>query len=254
MYLDRKKRHMEITWIGGGGFIFEDLGHRLVVDPYLSDVVERTLKWTRLEEPPISTEDLRPDIVFCSHNHIDHLDTVAAPEIAEYYPACRFIGPKSVTDDLVGMDIDTKRLTTLKPGKKIQMECFELIAIPAYHSDKYSIGLIVEANQKKIYISADTLYHPELARDVLDYSGGDIDLVLICINGRLGNMDTDEAINIVGKLQPRIASPMHYGLFAENTEDPGLFVNKCKEIGISSFLFKTGRPVNLDKLLVSYKE
>ncbi|MES0342197.1 MAG: hypothetical protein ABUK08_07790 [Candidatus Humimicrobiaceae bacterium] len=37
---------MEITWITGGGFIIESSGNRLVIDPYLSDVVEKT----RLDE------------------------------------------------------------------------------------------------------------------------------------------------------------------------------------------------------------
>lgn len=50
---------MEITWITQGGFIFEHSGRRLVIDPYLSDVMEKTLNWTRLVPAPVRVEDLR---------------------------------------------------------------------------------------------------------------------------------------------------------------------------------------------------
>ncbi len=240
---------MEITWITQGGFIVEHSGHRLAVDPYLSDVVEKTMNLTRLAPVPVRVEDLRPDTLFCSHNHIDHLDPIAVPQIAEQYPLCRFIGPQSVTEELAGMGIDAKRFTTLAPGMKADMEGFRLIATPAHHSDPYSIGLVIQANQKTIYISGDSRYDPKLAQDVLDCSGRDIDLVLICINGKLNNMGIDEAVQVVQQLQPRVAAPMHYGLFAENTADPEPFARKCREIGIRPFLFSIGKPENPDKLI-----
>jgi len=245
---------MEITWITQGGFIFEHSGYRLVVDPYLSDVAEKTLDLTRLVEPPVDVENLRPDTLFCSHNHIDHLDPVSIPLIAEQYPLCRFLGPRSVTGDLVGMGIDPTRITTLEAGAGLETEGFQLIATPAHHSDQYAIGLIIQAQQKKIYVSGDTLYQPNLAQDVIDCMGRNIDLVLICINGRLGNMNIDEAIDLVRQLQPLVAVPMHYGLFAENTVDPEPFVRKCNDIGIRSFLFTVGKPVNLNKLLLRVED
>lgn len=63
-------------------------------------------------------------------------------------------------------------------------------------------------------------------------------------------MGVAEAVNVVQQLQPRVAAPMHYGLFAENTVDPEPFARKCREIGIRPFLFIGGKPVNLDKLLI----
>ena len=240
---------MEITWITQGGFIFEHSGRRLVVDPYLSDVVEKTLNFTRLVPAPVSVESLRPDTVLCSHNHIDHLDPVTIPLLAEHYPLCRFMGPRSVTDDLAGMGIDPKRLTTLEAGMQAETEGFRMIATPAHHSDPDAVGLVIKANQKTIYISGDTFYHPDLAQNILDCIGGDIDLVLICINGKMNNMGIDEAVYVVKQLQPRVAAPMHYGLFAENTVDPEPFACKCLGIGIRPFLFTEGKAVNLNKLL-----
>ncbi len=245
---------MEITWITQGGFIIENTGYRLVVDPYLSDIVEKTVNLTRLVQVPVELEQLKPDTVFCTHNHIDHLDPVAIPQIAAFYPECRFIGPESVTDDLTEMSVDSTRITTLKTGSKIEIEGFELTAVPANHSDPYSVGLVIKADNKKIYISGDTRYYPELPGEILNCSGGNINLVLICINGKLNNMGIDEAVHVVRELEPRLASPMHYGLFAENTADPEPFAEKCRKIGIEPYLFTVGQKVNLDELLAGVKD
>jgi L-ascorbate metabolism protein UlaG (beta-lactamase superfamily) len=239
---------MEITWITQGGFIFDNSGHRLVVDPYISDVAEKTLGLTRMMEPPISIEKLMPDVVFCSHNHIDHLDPISIPLIAKQYPLCRFIGPKSVTDDLLAMGIGAGRIITLSIGEKVEVEGFVLIGTPAYHSDTDAIGLVIQVCQKSIYISGDTLYNPNLAMAVAEYSSKKIDLAFICINGRLGNMDLAEAVEVVKQIQPDVAVPMHYGLFAENTVAPEPFVRKCDAAGIKAFLFKAGKAVSVTKI------
>jgi L-ascorbate 6-phosphate lactonase len=42
----------------------------------------------------------------------------------------------------------------------------------------------------------------------------------VCINGKLGNMNLQEAARLTAQLQPRQVLPMHWGLFAENTLDP----------------------------------
>ena len=62
-------------------------------------------------------------------------------------------------------------------------------------------------------------------------------------------MGIDEAVSVVKELKPRIASPMHYGLFAENTVDPEPFAVKCRKIGIETYLFTVGQKVDLNKLL-----
>ena len=244
---------MKIIWITGGGFIIEHFDRRLIIDPYLSNIVEKTMCWTRLVSAPVKLKDLKPDIVFSTHKHIDHLDPEAIPEIAEYYPLCLFIGPKSVRSELIDMGIDSERITKLDIGMKVEMLDFKLIATPADHSDKHSVGVIVEVSKKKIYISGDTRYSTTLAKDIIELSNGDIDLALVCINGNYNNMNSDEAFSVIKEIQPKIAAPMHYGLFAENTEDPLSFINKCVKEGIKTFLFTAGKPVELEKILKGEK-
>jgi L-ascorbate metabolism protein UlaG (beta-lactamase superfamily) len=62
--------------------------------------------------------------------------------------------------------------------------------------------------------------HPDLQR-IRDARP---DVMLICINGGYGNMNPTEAAELVAAIEPAVVVPMHWGLVAENTTDPALFV------------------------------
>lgn len=235
---------MRLTWLLQGGFLFEAASRRIVVDAYLSDAVEVRDRLTRLAESPIPLEALRPDVWICTHDHLDHLDGPTVKMAAAIYPDCRFAGPASVRRHLRELDIDAARIIPLVRGASIEIGHDLLIrAVLACHSDPEAIGLIVECEQKRVYLSGDTLWSADLRHETQAF--GDLDAALVCINGRLGNMNADEALELVQILRPKLAVPMHYGLFAENTADPEYFVNACQKSGISSLALAPGRETAL---------
>ena len=224
-----------ITWLGQGGFLFEVKGTRLLVDPFLSDIVEQREGFKRLMVPPLQIKDLQPDYIFITHNHLDHFDPIALPQIHKKYPNIPVYGPQSVMDKAREMGFDQSVLYVVYTGKTYRMGCFSLVATPAYHSDPFSVGCILKAGNKQIYLSADTTYSRKLVQEIKFLIEGEIDLVLVCINGKLGNMNWREAVSLVTSLGPRMAIPMHYGMFAENTENPNLFIQECKLSEVDSF-------------------
>ena len=73
---------MKITWLGQAGLFFETEGLRIVIDPYLSDSVEKVSPRLRRRvavEP--SLLGIGPDIIVLTHDHLDHTD----PETLEHY-------------------------------------------------------------------------------------------------------------------------------------------------------------------------
>lgn len=225
---------MNITWLGQGGFLFESGTTRLVVDPYLSDFVERNHHLTRLMEPPLSVEQLRPSAVFCTHDHIDHLDPEGAVWLAEAYPESRFFGPDSVVRKLGELGLAHHSAQAVGVGQTVSIGDFTVTATPAKHSDPDAVGLIVSDSERLLYLSGDTEFTPDLADQVADLASGPLDAVLICINGRMGNMKGEEAVEVVKALRPAVAHPMHYGLFAENTAAPQPFVQAVRSAGIEA--------------------
>lgn len=226
-----------ITWVTQGGFVFEADGFRLVVDPYMSESLAG--KVTRLTGFPLALEELRPDAVLCTHDHLDHLDPETIAMIARHYPRCRFGGPERARRHLADLGIDSPLL--LEIGRPVKLGPFGITPVFARHSDPSAAGLVIEADGRRIYLTADTEYDDRL----FSAATAAPDALLICINGRLGNMTWQEAAQAARRLRPPLALPMHYGLFAENTEDPAPFIAACREAGIASHEMPQGKPFTL---------
>ena len=73
---------MKITWLGQAGLMFETCGKIIVVDPYLSDSVEKIEPHNK-RRVPVDENFLKiqPDVIVLTHNHLDHTD----PDTLRHY-------------------------------------------------------------------------------------------------------------------------------------------------------------------------
>ena len=208
---------LTIRWIGQNGYLLCDGENELCIDPYLSNVVDRVAKRGRMVKAPFSPEDLKSDVTICTHNHLDHVDIDAIPLMKKENMV--FLAPTHAKETLV--DCGVTNYVSFDEGAVYQIGDFKLTAVFADHSVP-AIGVIVEHNGLTLYFSGDTEYHERLC----ELSAKKIDLMFICINGRLGNMNVDEAVKLTERIAPRVGIPTHYGMFASNTEDPKKYLSK----------------------------
>lgn len=232
---------MRATWISQGGFIFECGAFRLVVDPYLSDDLAR-LGHVRMSKPAVSYGQLKPDAVLFTHDHLDHYDPVTVGEILSLYPECRFVGPSSVYEHHKKLGRDCSGFEILNAGDDVSLGGFCIRAVKSFHSDPMAVGLIISADGKTVYFSGDTLYDAALHKEILGASPQGIDAAFVCINGKLGNMNWCQAACLVREISAARAIPMHYGLFADNTEDPAPFAKMLTANGVRVFIPTEGEP------------
>ena len=210
------KGDLNIRWIGQGGYLLSDEKTEICIDPYLSDVVGRVAGRARMVEPPFAPKDLKSDLVICTHDHLDHVDIDAIPEMNKAIP---FYAPTHAEKTLRACGV-----TNYKPfdeGQIYTVKDFEIEAVYAAHSVP-AIGVLVRHSGLTLYISGDTEYDARL-EGLKDKT---IDLMIICINGRLGNMNAEEAARLTKILSPRAGIPTHYGMFESNTEDPAAYTSK----------------------------
>lgn len=240
---------MHITWLGQSGYLLDDGETRLVIDPYFSDIVERKEGLRRLVPPPCSLASLSPQALCLTHDHLDHFDPETVGEIMGLFPECQLIGPASVGRHARAMGLPEQRMVSLAAGATASVGRIRLAATPARHSDPDAVGLVVDTDTAVLWFSGDTLYFPELSRLVRQTAGRAPDAAFVCINGRLGNMDLHTAARLVTELQPRVAVPMHYGMFAENTADPTEFRETCALTRRPVFVFEHGRTTTSAALL-----
>lgn len=236
------KETIKITWLGQGGFLIEINGIRMLIDPYLSDSLNaKGLK--RLFPVPVKLENLKPDIIFFTHDHADHFDEQTILPLAALYPDCKAAGPVSVYEHYIRLGLKPDCFTVFNCGNVRRQGAISVKAVPAYHTDEYAVGIVISSRHKRIYISGDTLLDDRLIPAVKQHTGTGFDLMMICINGKLGNMNAIDALYVTSQLRPTIVIPMHYGLFAENTTDPEPFVNAVSKAGLQCLTMVPGQPV-----------
>lgn len=204
---------MTIRFLGQSGYIIKTEKAEIIIDPYLSDSVNRVAGRPRTLPIPINPQNISCEAVICTHNHLDHLDpdTVAQINDKQF-----FITKNEGKTELNRLGKD--HVVSLNVGESTVVGDFEITAVFADHTVE-AFGLIVKAENKALYFSGDTLYNEQL----FDISKYKPDITFICINGRLGNMNVDEALITAKRIGAKINIPNHYDMFASNSENPYLF-------------------------------
>jgi hypothetical protein len=207
---------MKIKFLGQSGYILKSGNTEIIIDPYLSDSVNRVAGRPRTLPVPINPQDIKCDAVICTHNHLDHLDPDTVTEINEKQ---FYITTNEGVAEL--KKLSRENAAALNVGDSIKVGDFQITAVFADHTVE-AFGLIVKAENKTLYFSGDTLYNEKLL-NIAEYKP---DITFICINGRLGNMNVDEALITAKKISAKINIPNHYDMFESNSENPLLFSEK----------------------------
>ncbi len=206
---------MTIRPLGQSGYQLKTEKSEIIIDPYLSDSVNRVAGRPRLLPLPISPAEISCDAVICTHDHLDHLDPDTVTEIN---PRQLFITTNEGKEKLKGLG--KENVIAINEGECISLGDFEITAAFADHTVE-AFGLIVRVEGKTLYFSGDTLYNEKL----FDIAKHRPDITFICINGRLGNMSASEALTVAERIGAKVNIPNHYDMFASNSEDPHLFAD-----------------------------
>ena len=208
---------LKIRWIGQSGYILNDGKTEICIDPYLSNVVDRIAKRGRMVKAPFLPEELKSDVIICTHNHLDHVDIDAIPLMKK--GNMLFLAPSDAKNQLV--ECGVTKFKEFDEGATEKIGDFEFTAVFADHTVP-AIGVIVKHSRITMYFSGDTEYNEKL-EELAKYN---IDIMFICINGKLGNMNVDEAVKLTKIINPKVGIPTHYGMFESNTENPENYTSK----------------------------
>ena len=206
---------MKIIWLGQAGLLFIKNGFKIMIDPYLSDSVEKINPASfRRQAVDESLFEIKPDVMIFTHNHLDHYD----PETV-----CRFI---SADTNIVVLSPASVWQEVRKIGggnNYIQFNIhtvwtengIKFTAVKAEHSDISAIGVIIDDGDKKYYVTGDTLYNEEIFGDIPN----DIYAVFLPVNGVGNNMNMTAAARFAKRINAERTVPMHIGMFDEITAD-----------------------------------
>jgi L-ascorbate 6-phosphate lactonase len=223
-----------LWWLGQASFIIRGGGLTIYVDPYLNPSPRR------LVPPPLRPEQVTDaDLVLCTHDHSDHIDPTALPGIAAASPRATILVPAVARDKVVGMGIPAQRIVVPTVDQPLLFGPLTVTTIPAAHEElDHSpdhgypyVGYILKLNGVTLYHAGDSTIYEGLAERLKLHRP---DVALLPINGHdwkrthqniIGNMTYREAADLAVEVGADLAIPMHYGMFAHNTEPPGHFVD-----------------------------
>lgn len=154
------------------------------------------------------------DIIFITHNHYDHMDSESIEKIKNDNTI--IVAPKSMKGLIEKLSF--KDYIFLEPNEEINIDNFNIKAIPAYNITKTFhpkengwVGYIITYNNISYYIAGDT-------DKTIDNENVKCDVALISIGGHF-TMDVNEANELIRIINPKIVIPIHYGSIIGNPSD-----------------------------------
>lgn len=159
------------------------------------------------------------DIILITHSHYDHCEPRDIDKITQKNTLV--IAPSDCINKFSGQN--TK---SVKPGDTLTIEGVVVKVVPAYNVGKSFhpknnnwVGYLVTIDGKTIYHPGDTDVIPEM-------ESLKTDIALFPIGGTY-TMDAKEAADIINKIQPTIAIPIHYGDIVGSAKDAKRFKELC---------------------------
>lgn len=215
---------MKFTWLGQAGLYLEIGEVKILIDPYLSDSVEK-VNPKNFRRAPVDARflDLKPDVLLFTHDHLDHYD----PETAEHYltkgGSMTVLCPGTCWQKARTCGGD-HNYVLFDSGTQWTEKGVRFTAVPAVHSDPYAIGVVISGEGKYFYITGDTLYSSAILRVLPEK----IDVVFLPVNGVGNNMNMTDAARFATDCGAKTAIPIHWGMFDQL--DPRAFPFERKVI------------------------
>lgn len=245
LFFDTKltENQAALFYLGQEGFLIKYHDKYILIDPYLSDYVDRncctdTVKWVRRYSAPIAAKELDfVDFILCTHAHFDHSDPDTLSVLAKINPSAKFIAPKPIRDTILSYGINPTNFIDALADEVLDFGECRIIPIPSAHEDLRTdedgnymdMGYKIILDNIFIYHAGDCCVYDGLTERLMN-----VDILMVPVNGRsyyklrddiIGNMTAEEAVILAKETCAGIIVPMHYDLYDINRINPAHFVD-----------------------------
>ena len=207
---------MKLTFIGHSACKLDIGNTEILIDPFISDNPQATL----------DADSFQPSYIILSHAHGDHVgDTEAiakrtGAKIISSFEIVNYFGDKGIDGH------------PMNPGGGYDFDFGRVTFTPAWHSSSFPdgtyggmpMGIIIEAEQKRIYHAGDTALFSDMAL----IARKPIDLALLPIGDNF-TMGPEDALEAVKLLKSRQVVPIHYNTFDPIKQNPQQFKDRVSE-------------------------
>ena len=217
-----------VWWLGQATFCFKFGATIVYIDPFYR--AEHHHLITLSETPLYASEFANASIIFGTHEHLDHIDPETLPGAVQASPNAKIVLPQWNVEFAAGMDVPRDRMVPMRGDDTISLNGVTIHAIPTAHETldydeklgyRY-LGYVLEGNGARIYHTGDVQPYPGWYERVKKFEP--YDAVFLPISA-VDNLHWTQAVYFCALHRPQLAVPIHYGMFANYTEDPQKFVD-----------------------------
>ena len=181
------------------------------------------------------------DVVACTNGNPDHLDPGTLPDVlcGGARLACP-AGSEILAENRIGRAPDV----VLAPGEGVELGGFHVEAVPADHETApEAVGYVIRHGRFALYHAGDSRRVQGIAEAVVPHF---IDVAIVPVNGKLGNMNGTDAARLAYEAGARIAVPCHYEMFRSRHRRPARFVAECVRLRRDYRLLAAGEALIVD--------
>ena len=235
--------------LGQSGFVVKGGSTIAYIDPYLSDPGAAIGAPRRFPIPMDPAKVQHADVVFATHEHLDHADAPTLGPLMAASPQATLITSLQGREIALQADVSAERILVPRIGEPAEIAGLTYTAIPASHAasalpiTRYAyevddkgqarwMGFLISCNGVTLYHSGDTILFPELLTAL---EGQQVHLALLPINGRdffreqqdiVGNLWPREAVELAVAIKARVLIGCHNDLFDGNRVNPGMLFDE----------------------------
>lgn len=229
-----------LWYLGQSGFGLKTKELLVFFDPVFADLQDIDGTTLRYYPAPFSPEEAVQtgvSFVFCSHDHLDHLQPETVVPMAKAQPKLKIVVPAPSVKKAISIGIPENQIIAAHADQLIQLPdgCI-CTPIPAAHEtydldesgDYKALSYIFQTSDgMKLLHAGDTVVTPELVERLQREHG--LDVALLPINGAdykrrlqgvIGNMNSREAADLAADIDVDLVIPCHYDMVFQNGEDP----------------------------------
>lgn len=162
------------------------------------------------------------DIIFITHSHYDHYSEKDIDRVKN--EGTYFVAPKDVKMELLKKGINEEQIISVAPNQTEEILGIKFEIVAAYNVNKKFhpkennwVGYIIEIDGIRYYVAGDT----DINEDNIKVQ---CDVAFVPIGGTY-TMDYKEAAELVNRIKPKIAVPIHYGSIVGTEQDAEKFLS-----------------------------